>query len=156
MRDLRCATMRHLSLLACESDLIRGGGSSRAAPDGAELERELWGRLEHTLFGSARVSVPGIGPLVVMGPLVGRVQSALEGGVLGGAAGLLRATLAGIGIPDGSIVKYGLALMSGGVLVLVHGTEDVASNARAVLVANGSPPRMARGDDHLRAVGDGS
>ena len=148
--------MSNLSLLACEDDLVRGGMTSHAASEDQDLDRDRWAKLANRLSGRALVSVPGIGRLVVTGPLVERVESALEGGVLGGAACLLRATLAGIGVADGSIVKYALALRAGSVLVLVHGRDDILGKAKVVLKANGSTPRMARVSEQLRALGDGS
>jgi len=43
--------------------------------------------------------IPVLGPLVVMGPLVGWIVGALEGAAVGGAAGVFAAALASIGIP---------------------------------------------------------
>jgi hypothetical protein len=43
-----------------------------------------------------------------MGPLVHGLAIALAEGIVGGAAGMLRAVLIGIGVPDGSVVRCGL------------------------------------------------
>ncbi|MGA2449085.1 MAG: permease [Polyangiaceae bacterium] len=93
----------------------------------------FWGTLWGMLFGSAFFFIPTIGPIVVMGPLVGWVVGALEVAALGGAAGVLGAALTSIGIPKDSVVKYELAVKGGKFLVLVRGTADVVEHARSVL-----------------------
>jgi hypothetical protein len=93
----------------------------------------LWGSLCGILFGSAFFFIPTIGPLIVMGPLVGWIVGALEGAAVGGAAGVLAAALTNLGIPKDSIVKYELAVRAGSYLVLIRGTADIIEHARAVL-----------------------
>ncbi len=44
----------------------------------------FWGGLWGLLFGSALFFIPGIGPLIVFGPLVGWLVGALEGAVVVG------------------------------------------------------------------------
>jgi len=58
------------------------------------------------LFGVAFFTVPGVGPLFVAAPRVGRIVSTLEGaGVVGGFI-VVGGTLASIGIPKDSLVRY--------------------------------------------------
>ena len=98
----------------------------------------LWGSLWGMLFGSARFVIPGIGPLVVMGPFVGWIVGALEGAALGGAASVLAAALTSIGIPNSSVVKYETELRAGTFLVLARGTDDLIEQAHVVLGTTGA------------------
>lgn len=93
----------------------------------------IWGTLYGILFGGAFFLLPAVGPLVVMGPLVGWLVAALEGAALGGATGVLAAALASVGIDDESVVKYEVEIKAGNFLVLAHGTNDMIKHARFVL-----------------------
>src|SRR5664279_2651328 len=70
----------------------------------------FWGGFWGLLFGSAFFVIPGIGPLVVFGPLVGWIASALEGAVVVGGVSALGAGLYSIGIPKDSVMQYEAAL----------------------------------------------
>jgi hypothetical protein len=94
----------------------------------------LWG----LLFGSALFIIPGIGPLVVLGPLVGWIVGALEGAVVMGGLSALGAALYGIGIPKDSIMKYETALKSDKFLVIAHGTADEVAKAKSILKTTGA------------------
>jgi hypothetical protein len=93
----------------------------------------LWGSLWGMLLGSALFLLPAIGPVIVMGPLVAWIASALEGAAVGGAAGALAAALASIGLPKDSVVKYELEVKAGRFLVLVHGSAGLIEQARHLL-----------------------
>jgi hypothetical protein len=62
----------------------------------------FWGGLWNLLFGSALFLIPGIGPVVVFGPLVSWMVGALEGAVVVGGLSALGAGLYSIGIPKDS------------------------------------------------------
>lgn len=66
----------------------------------------FWGGLWGLLFGSAFFLVPGIGPLLAAGPIVGWIVGALEGAVVVGGLSALGAGLYGLGIPKDSIIEY--------------------------------------------------
>jgi len=74
----------------------------------------FWGGLFGLLFGSAFFFIPGIGPLVVAGPLVTWLVGALEGAVVMGGLSALGAALYSVGIPKDSIIKYEAALKADG------------------------------------------
>jgi len=95
----------------------------------------FWGSLWGMLFGGALFFIPGIGPLVALGPVVGWLAGALEGAALGGAAGVLAAALTSIDIPKDSVIKYELAVKAGKFVVLAHGDAAMIVHARAVLEA---------------------
>jgi hypothetical protein len=93
----------------------------------------FWGGLFGLLFGSAFFFIPGIGPLIVAGPMVAWIVGALEEAVLVGALSALGAGLYSIGIPKDSIVKYETALKAGKFLLLAHGTPEEATRAKKIL-----------------------
>jgi uncharacterized membrane protein len=51
----------------------------------------FWGGFWGLLFGSAFFMIPSVGPLLVAGPLVGRIVGALEGAVVVGGVSALGA-----------------------------------------------------------------
>jgi len=69
----------------------------------------------------------------VMGPLVALISGALDGAALGASAGALAVALAGIGLPQDSVLKYQLEVKAGRFLVLVHGPAGVIERARHIL-----------------------
>ena len=98
----------------------------------------FWGGFWGLLFGSALFFIPGIGPLVVFGPLVTWIVAALEGAVVIGGLSALAAALYSIGIPKDSVVKYETAIKSAKFLVIAHGTADEVAKAKSVLETAGA------------------
>ncbi|MDH3505476.1 MAG: permease [Nitrospirota bacterium] len=94
---------------------------------------EIWGGLSGLLFGSAFFLIPGIGPVIVFGPLVKWTVRALEGAVKVGGLGALGAGLCSIGVPQHQIMEYGTALKSDKFLVIAHGTLDEMARANGIL-----------------------
>ena len=87
----------------------------------------FWGGLWGMLFGAAFFAIPGLGPILVAGPLVAWIVGALEGAAVMGGLGAIGAGLCSIGIPKDSVVKYETAIKSDKFIVLAHGTvEEVA------------------------------
>ena len=93
----------------------------------------FWGGFWGLLFGSALFVIPGLGSLVVFGPLVIWVVAALEGAVVVGGLGALAAALYSLGIPEDSCLQYETAVKSDKFLVITHGTEDQVAEARSIL-----------------------
>jgi hypothetical protein len=93
----------------------------------------FWGALWAILFGSAFFVIPGLGQLVVLGPLVMIIVGALEGAVVTGGLTALGAGLYSIGIPKDSILKYETALKSDKFLVIAHGSSDDVAKAKSIL-----------------------
>jgi uncharacterized membrane protein len=90
----------------------------------------FWGGLWGMLFGSAFFFVPGVGPLLVAGPLVTWILGALEGAVMTGGLTALGAGLYGIGIPKNSIVQYEARVKAGKFLLILHGTPQEVELAK--------------------------
>ena len=93
----------------------------------------FWGGLWGMLFGAAFFVIPGLGPILVAGPLVAWIIGALEGAVLVGGLSALGAGLYSIGIPKNSVVEYETALKSDKFLLMAHGTTDEVTKARDIL-----------------------
>ncbi len=103
----------------------------------------FWGGFWGMLTGSALFVVPGIGPLMVFGPLVGWIIGALEGAVVVGGLGAVGAALYGLGIPKDSVLQYETALRSNQYLVVVHGTAADVATARTILGVTSDDSRAA-------------
>jgi uncharacterized membrane protein len=98
----------------------------------------FWGGFWGLLFGSAMFFIPGIGPLIVFGPMVGWIVGALEGAVVVGGLSALGAGLYSIGIPKDSVMQYETALKSDKFLVIAHGTADEVAKAKSILETTGA------------------
>jgi len=93
----------------------------------------LWGGLWGLLFGAAFFWVPGIGPLLVAGPLTASIVAALESAVVVGGLSVLGAGLYGIGIPKDSVVRYETAIKADKYLLVGHGTDPEIAKAKDIL-----------------------
>ena len=93
----------------------------------------FWGGIWGMLFGAAFFAIPGLGPVLVAGPLVAWIVGALEGAVVVGGLSALGAGLYSIGIPKDSVVKYEAALKSDKFLVLAHGTSAEVAKVKDIL-----------------------
>ena len=94
----------------------------------------FWGGFWGLLFGSAAFAIPGLGPILVAGPLVAWIIGGLEGAVVVGGVSAVGAALVSIGIPKDSVLKYEVALKSDKYLLIVHGTQAEVARARDVIV----------------------
>src|SRR5271156_6950532 len=93
----------------------------------------FWGGFWGLLFGSAMFAIPGIGPILVAGPLVAWIVGALEGAVVVGGVSAVGAGLVSIGIPKDSVVKYEGALKTDKFLLIVHGTSEAVAQAKDII-----------------------
>jgi len=109
----------------------------------------FWGGIWGLLFGSALFWIPGLGPLLVAGPLVGWIVGGLEGAVLVGGVTAIGAALSSIGIPENSILQYETALKSGKFVIIAHGTTEEVKHAREIIRST-QPDTLE--DHHLESV----
>jgi hypothetical protein len=93
----------------------------------------FWGGLWGLLVGAAFFWVPGVGPLLIAGPIAAWIIGALEGAVVVGGLSVLGAGLFSLGIPKDSIVRYETAVKADKFLLIVHGTTEEAAKAREIL-----------------------
>lgn len=93
----------------------------------------FWGGFWGLLLGSAFFAIPGVGPVLVAGPLVSWIIGALEGAVVVGGLSAIGAGLYSIGIPKDSIVEYEAAIKSNKFLLLAHGTAEEVAKAKEIM-----------------------
>jgi hypothetical protein len=93
----------------------------------------FWGGFWGLLFGGAFFAIPGLGPILVAGPLVAWIVAGLEGAVVVGGVSAVGAGLVSIGIPKDSVVKYDVALKTDKYLLVVHGTTDEVLRAQDII-----------------------
>jgi len=100
-----------------------------------------WGGLWGLLFGGLMLTIPVVGPVMVLGHLAGlvftAVSGAVEGAVVLGGLGALGAALFSIGIPHHSVLQYEEALKADQFLVMAHGSAAEMERARALLQVSG-------------------
>ena len=93
----------------------------------------FWGGLWGLLFGSAFFWIPGLGPILVAGPLVSWIVAGLESAAVVGGLSAIGAALYGLGIPKDSILKYEAELRTGKFLLIAHGSLEDTNRARSIL-----------------------
>jgi len=93
----------------------------------------FWGGFWGLLFGSAAFAIPGIGAILVAGPLVGWIIAGLEGAAVVGSVSAVGAGLVSIGIPKDSVLKYDVALKTDKYLLIAHGTPEDVDKAKQII-----------------------
>jgi len=93
----------------------------------------FWGGFWGLLFGSAFFWVPGIGQILVAGPLVAAILGGLEGAAVVGGFSAIGAGLFSLGIPKDSVLEYETALKADKFVVIAHGTGSELAEARRVM-----------------------
>lgn len=78
------------------------------------------------LAGIGSLAIPGVGPFIAAGPIMG----ALGGAAVGGATGGIIGALVGLGIPEYEAKRYDGKIRGGNILISVH-TDDSAQRKRA-------------------------
>ena len=96
------------------------------------------------LAGIGALAIPGIGPLIAAGPIVGALAGLGAGGAVGGIVG----ALVGMGIPEFEAKRYEGAVKGGGTLLSVHcGTSEQVSVAKDALRSTGAKDIAATGEE---------
>jgi len=113
--------------LAHENATKAPEGAASGASAGALLGGALgW------LAGIGSLAIPGVGPLIAAGPILGTLSGLAVGGTLGGVAG----ALVGLGIPEYEAQQYEGKLKKGRILMCVHAEDaDEEGCIRDVLSA---------------------
>jgi len=93
----------------------------------------FWGGFWGLLFGSAFFWVPGLGQILVAGPLVAAIVGALEEAAVVGGLSAVGAGLYSIGIPKDSVIKYETALKAKKFVVIAHGTAKEVKRANEIM-----------------------
>jgi len=101
----------------------------------------FWGGLWGMFLGGLFVTIPVVGPVVVVGYLATVALSALETAAVVGGLSVLSAALYGIGVPKDSVIKYEAAVKADGFMVMAHGTDEEMARAKTILGA-ANPGRL--------------
>src|SRR5580658_9252438 len=116
------------------------------APEGATTGAVAGGAIGGTLgllAGIGALAIPGVGPLIAAGPIMG----ALAGLGAGGAVGTLVGALVGMGIPEYEAKRYEGRVKNGGILISVHcDTSEEISRAKDVLKHAGGEDIASSGE----------
>src|SRR6185437_1722996 len=89
------------------------------------------------------LAIPGVGPFIAAGPIMG----ALAGIGVGGAVGGLIGALVGMGIPEYEAKRYEGRIKGGGVLLSVHcDTSDEITRAKELLKQTGAEDISSTGE----------
>lgn len=98
-----------------ETGTKAGEGAATGAVAGGTL-----GGIGGLLAGVSALAIPGVGPIVAMGP----IGAALTGIVAGAGIGGLSGALIGMGIPEDEAKMYDESVRDGKILVLVENRGD--------------------------------
>jgi hypothetical protein len=113
----------------------------------------FWGGIWGLLFGSAVFMIPGVGPIMAAGPIVGWIVGALEGAAIVGGFSAVGAGLYSMGIPKKSVLQYETSLKAGKFVLVFHGTADEVTRAKSILAASGeSEPELHVASARLAAA----
>jgi hypothetical protein len=123
------------------------------APEGTATGVGVGGTIGGTLgllAGLGALAIPGVGPLIAAGPIMG----ALAGLGVGGAVGGLVGALVGMGIPEYEAKRYEGRIKDGGVLLSVHcDSSEEVSRAKDILKATGAEDIASSGEKAVSTHG---
>jgi hypothetical protein len=103
------------------------------------------------LAGIGALAIPGVGPFIAAGPIMG----ALAGLGVGGAVGGLVGALVGMGIPEYEAKRYEGRLKEGGVLMSVHcDTSNEITRAKDILKRTGAEDIASAGEAAVGATSE--
>jgi hypothetical protein len=122
------------------------------APEGTTTGVAAGGTIGGTLgllAGIGALAIPGVGPFIAAGPIMG----ALAGLGVGGAVGGLVGALVGMGVPEYEAKRFQGRLKDGGVLLSVHcDTSEEIARAKAVLKRTGADDIASAGEEAVAAT----
>jgi len=122
------------------------------APEGAATGAATGGAVGGTLgllAGIGALAIPGVGPLIAAGPIVGALAGLGAGGAVGGLVG----ALVGMGIPEYEAKRYEGRVKDGGVLLSVHcDTADEITRAKDLLKRTGADDIASAGEEAVGAT----
>ena len=108
------------------------------APEGTTTGVAAGGAIGGTLgllAGIGALAIPGVGPLIAAGPIMGTLAGMGAGGAVGGIIG----ALVGLGIPEYEAKRYEGRIKDGGVLLSVHcNTSNEIDRAKEGLKRSGA------------------
>ena len=116
------------------------------APEGATtggILGGITGGVLGWLTGIGALAIPGLGPLIVAGPIVAALAGVGAGGTFGGMIG----ALVGMGVPEYEAKRYEGRIKLGGALMSVHcDNEDWVKRAKDLLRRTGGDDIASAGE----------
>ena len=116
------------------------------APEGTATGVGIGGIVGGTLgllAGIGALAIPGVGPLIAAGPIMGALAGLGVGGTVGGLVG----ALVGMGIPEYEAQRYEGRVKQGGILLSVHcDSPEEVSRAKDILRATGADDIASAGE----------
>src|SRR5712671_6306746 len=95
------------------------------------------------LAGIGALSIPGLGPFIAAGPIMGLVAGLGAGGAVGGFVG----SLVGLGIPEYEAKRYEGRIKEGGILLSVHCDDSKwVKKAKEILEETGAEDVSSTGE----------
>jgi hypothetical protein len=91
------------------------------------------GALTGLLVSLGSLAIPGVGPVVVAGPLVAGLTGAVTGAVAGGATGGIVGSLLAMDIPEKEARRYAEGVRRGGTLVSVQAASEEVPKVEEIL-----------------------
>jgi hypothetical protein len=123
------------------------------APEGAATGVAAGGTIGGTLgllAGIGALAIPGVGPFIAAGPIMGALAGIGVGGTVGGLVG----ALVGMGIPEFEAKRYEGRIRKGGVLLSVHcDTSEAIARAKDILTRTGAEDIASAGEEAVGASG---
>jgi uncharacterized membrane protein len=92
------------------------------------------GGIAGALLGAAAMAIPGVGPVLAIGPLA----AALTGAGVGAATGGMLSALADLGVPEHEAHHWAEGVRRGGTLVAVRAGDKTAHAAQSILDQHGA------------------
>ena len=87
------------------------------------------------LAGIGALAIPGLGPFIAAGPIIGLLAGVGAGGAVGGVAG----SLIGMGVPEYEAKRYEGRVKAGGILLSVHcDSSEWVKRAKTILQETGA------------------
>jgi hypothetical protein len=129
-----------ISVLLPDDESTRAFAHEKAtkAPEGTATGVTTGGVVGGTLgllAGIGALAIPGVGPLIAAGPIMGALAGLGVGGAVGGIVG----ALVGMGIPEYEAKRYEGAVKGGGTLLSVHcDTSQQIDDAKSALKDTGA------------------
>jgi hypothetical protein len=100
------------------------------------------GGITGLLLGVAAMLIPGVGPIVAVGPLAAALAGAVTGGVTGAVVGGVVGALEDAGVPHDEARYYDERFRTGGMLVTVRAESDARyDDARMTMERHGGDVR---------------
>ncbi|HVJ08813.1 MAG TPA: general stress protein [Acidisarcina sp.] len=146
---------RDISILMADNESTHEFATEKntKAPEGTATGVGVGGSIGGALgllAGMGALAIPGVGPLIAAGPIMGALAGLGVGGAVGGVVG----ALVGMGIPEYEAKRYEGRVKNGGILLSVHcDSSEEVSRAKDALKAAGAEDISSSGEKSVSTHG---